>query len=526
MNKKISVFFISFVVCCFNFVFAQTNIDLISTRDLISSSSSSSTDVSSGNSVSGLSSSCLEAMSNPDYMVTAGDVYSLTYAANTTPISYTIVVDSTYRIRVSNLAILDAKGKSYLALKKEVEEIVQKNYPLSGVQFVLINPAVFKVIVKGEISQTTECSVWALTRLSSIIDKVTTSFSSIRNVTITSSDKKSKSYDLFKARREGDLSQNPYVRPGDVITVKRANRLVYLEGSVDRPGTYELLPGENLKELIDYYGNGFSYYADRSKIELLRQNINNDDDTSKKIYLKEDAYNDNFELISFDRITISNSIDLLPMIFVEGAVNSVNEQKSNLSVSYSVSSSSASSSSLTSYNKLEMRFNDGEDYSTFVRRNKGIFTSVSDLENAYIVRGAEHIPLNLSKMIYDSSYESHVSMEKDDILLVPFKQFFVTVSGAVYAPGRYPYIPDRTWDYYIGLAGGFIKEKNANSAVRITDTDGNVHKKDDYILPEMTIEAKCNSGLYYFNQYAPVITTVLSLITSSISIITVVKAMN
>ena len=35
------------------------------------------------------------AMSNTDYMVTAGDIYSLTYAANGIPVSYTIPVDPT-----------------------------------------------------------------------------------------------------------------------------------------------------------------------------------------------------------------------------------------------------------------------------------------------------------------------------------------------------------------------------------------------------------------------------------------------
>lgn len=152
-------------------------------------------------------------MSNADYMVTAGDVYSLTYAANGTAVSYTIAVDSTYRIRVSNLAVLDVSGKSYLTVKKQVEEIVQKNYPLSGVQFVLLNPATYKIVIKGEVTQTTERSVWALTRLSSVVSGITTPYSSVRDVTITSVNGKKRVYDLFKARREGDLSQNPYLRP-------------------------------------------------------------------------------------------------------------------------------------------------------------------------------------------------------------------------------------------------------------------------------------------------------------------------
>ena len=40
--------------------------------------------------------------------------------------------NSTYKIRVSNLGIVDASGKTFLELKKQVEDIVSKNYPMSG----------------------------------------------------------------------------------------------------------------------------------------------------------------------------------------------------------------------------------------------------------------------------------------------------------------------------------------------------------------------------------------------------------
>ena len=85
------------------------------------------------------------AMSTSDYMVTAGDIYTLAYAVGTNPVTYTIPVDSSYKIRVSNMAVIDAKGKSFLQIKKQVEDIVTRNFPMSGVQFVLTPPAIFRV---------------------------------------------------------------------------------------------------------------------------------------------------------------------------------------------------------------------------------------------------------------------------------------------------------------------------------------------------------------------------------------------
>jgi hypothetical protein len=102
----------------------------------------------------------------------------------------------------------------------------------------------------------------------------------------------------------------------------------------------------------------------------------------------------------------------------------------------------------------------------------------------------------------------------------------VTVSGAVAVPGRYPYIPDRSWEYYVALAGGFDRNRNSRESVTITNLEGKKIEKGALITPETIITAVTNAGLYYFNQYAPVVTTVLSLVTAVLSILAVTGAFN
>lgn len=447
------------------------------------------------------------AMSNPDYMVTAGDVYNLSFAAGTTPVSYSISVDSSYKIRVANLAIIDAFGKTYLELKRQVEDIVIKNYPMSGVQFVLISPAVFKILLKGEVISTVEKDAWALTRLYSVIMNDLTQYSSIRKVTVTSTNGKSKDYDIFKAIRYGDMKEDPYLRPGDVVTVNRAERKISLYGSVERPGQYELLENENLKDLIEMYGQGFTLQGDIDRIEILRIK-NGDSNLDRRYYLGKDDFNKNFVLEDKDTVSVYSVKDLLPVFFVEGAV----DKKANLD-------DDTVSTSLDSSNKISYIFESGKKYSYFVRQYRHIFVNNSDLDNAYIIRNNEVISIDLNKMLYDNSYESDLVIEPYDILRIPFKQFFVSVAGAVKNPGRYPYIPDRTYDYYVGLAGGFIKTENAYGAVSIIDISGKKLSKTEYITPESIITAKSNSFTYYFGIYAPIITTILSTISTTISII-------
>jgi protein involved in polysaccharide export with SLBB domain len=85
-------------------------------------------------------------------------------------------------------------------------------------------------------------------------------------------------------------------------------------------------------------------------------------------------------------------------------------------------------------------------------------------------------------------------------------------------PGRYPYIPDRSWEYYVALAGGLRKDQNFFRRVTIMDVNGRPMSKKDKITPETMITAETNSLLYHFNQVAPVITTTLGIIMTFLSI--------
>lgn len=723
------------------------------------------------------------AMTEANYMVTAGDVYQLIFNANGNAINYTVIVDTTYKIRVANLAVLDVRGKTFSSLKKQVEEIVMKNYPFSGVQFVLTQPAVFNVVVQGEVIKTKEVRAWGLSRLSSVLENNLTDYSSTRKIQVTSADGKTRTYDLFQATRFGKLSQNPYMRPGDVITIGRYDRKVTVNGQVERPGTYELLQGENLKTLISYYGGGLTEFADTTRVTLVR-NHGGEEKAGNFSYLSKSDIDSDFALNNGDVISISSLTDLLPSVIVEGIieVNDTNNAEEGVKLekptdtSYSVSVkfhkgenyatfvrritgiytqysdlensyferngekialnirmyldkadlkseynvdasdriiipyrqylskiiidgevksvveenawplrrlSSIIADNLTPYsstrnvivtsidgsvrsydlfkasrfgaidqnpyilsgeritvgrmerrvnisgeverpgtyellegeniqslinyygsgftefadisrieitrlidgnnnnnnigrilylseddlnndyelylydsvtipslkemkpvafiegaiyvsdgvaleasNRKEIRITEGMNYATFIRDNKSLFGATSDLQNAYIIRGDKNIPINLFEYLYDVSFYSEEEVKPYDILMIPFRQYFVTVSGAVHNPGRYPYIPDRKYDYYVGLAGGFIRSQNVHDAVIIRNINGKRMSKNDFITPETNIEAKTNSFGFFFNQYAPIVTTILSILTSALSIVAIFTTYN
>ena len=366
-----------------------------------------------------------------------------------------------------------------------------------------------KIIIDGEVKSVVEENAWPLRRLSSIISDNLTAYSSTRNVMVTAIDGTVRRYDLFKASRFGEIEQNPYILSGEKITVGRMERRVTISGEVERPGTYELMDGENIQSLINYYGSGFTEFADVSRIEINRLiDENNNNNIGKILYLSEDNVAEDYELYLYDTVHVPSLRELKPVAFIEGAIYA------------------SEGVALEASNRKEVRITDGMNYGSFIRNNKSLFGATSDLENAYIIRGDKFIPINLFDYLYDVSFYSDMEVQPYDTLMIPFRQYFVTVSGAVYKPGRYPYIPDRKYDYYVGLAGGFVRTQNVHEAVTIRNINGKKLSKNDFITPETNIEAKTNSFGFFFNQYAPIVTTILSILTSALSVVAIFSTYN
>ena len=369
-----------------------------------------------------------------------------------------------------------------------------------------------KIIVTGEVSSTIEVDAWPLRRLSEVISGNLTPYSSTRKISVTSVDGNTSEYDLFQASRFGNMEQNPYILSGETVTVGKMERRVTITGEVERPGTYELLGNENLKALINYYGCGFTEFADSSRIEITRlvrenNNNNNNNNIGRLLYISQNEVDSDYALLLYDSVKIPSSQELKPVAFIEGAIYT------------------SEGTQLEASSRQEVRIIQGMNYGTFIRNNKSLFGATSDVSNAYIIRGEKQIPINLFDYLYDVSFYSDLTVEPYDVLMIPFRQYFVSVSGAVHNPGRYPYIPDRTYDYYIGLAGGFVRSQNSGEAVEIRDLSGKKLRKKDFITPECNIEAKTNSFSYFFNQYAGFASTILSILTSVLSIIAVTSSL-
>lgn len=355
------------------------------------------------------------------------------------------------------------------------------------------------VYVTGEVTRSSWVNTTALTRLSAAIGPLLTKYSSLRDVLVRSIGGEERSYDLFRAGRYGELEQDPFLKPGDTVVVGKAERIVSIAGEVKRPGTYQLLSDENFKALIEVYGDGFSERANPERLTLVRAPTS-DTPLGRTMYLSY-AEGMSFQLETFDAISVPSISELLPVVYFEGAIGA-----------------GVSGEDPQAAKRVVYTFTPGDTISRAAQALRKNFTAVSDLKNAYIRRGVWDIPVDLSVYLYEKDFTADFPLEANDLVIIPFRQFFISVSGAVLRPGRYPYVPDRGWEYYVGLAGGVDPDRNAGNRLKILDVHGQKRPQTGYLNPEDTIIVASNSFLYQFGRFAAILSTVISVASLVISL--------
>ena len=94
-----------------------------------------------------------------------------------------------------------------------------------------------------------------------------TAMGSIRNIQLSRGGKTSK-LDLYAYMTKPDTKANYDLQNNDVLFVPVAQKIVRLEGAVNRPMRYELVEGESLKNVIEYAGGlRYNAYMENAQIE-------------------------------------------------------------------------------------------------------------------------------------------------------------------------------------------------------------------------------------------------------------------
>ena len=414
------------------------------------------------------------AISSKNYPVTPGDIYRITFVLGGETVSNEVLVESDYTVNLNIFGKINAQNMSFAALKPIVEKTITTAYPRSMPFLNIVSVGIFQVLIKGEVPQTTYVSAWGLSRLSSVVKDHLSPYSSIREIGIISGNGTLRKYDLFKASQLGIVEEDPYIQPGDSIIVYRRDREVEVRGEVFRPGKYQLLKSQGLSELINLYGRGLTNLADTGRIRLDRFA----EKQGQTLYLNlAKEVLPTLELKDGDVLTVPAKSANLPVVFFEGAIVSPSTAQ--------VVVQQAQEVGLETYNRITHPFIEGESLLDAFITIKDSVSPSADLSSAQLIRAESPrpIPVNLERLMYNYDPASDIALQPFDRIVIPSLWFNVSVLGAVTQPGVYPYVPRKTYSYYLSLAGGIPPGQPADY-IAVVGADENLRALDELIQPE------------------------------------------
>jgi protein involved in polysaccharide export with SLBB domain len=443
----------------------------------------------------------LTAISSGRYPVTPGDTYRLVYIDGLDTVTLDLQADEEMTVAIPGLGIVDGAGLAYNQLKQKILAMVQTYHSYSNPQLVLTGTGSFTIPVIGEIGGTRFVSAWGLSRLSSVVYDVA-SYASTREVTITHKDGSFETYDLYRAMREGALDQDPLLKSGDVVTIPKARKLVVLSGNVYAPGTFQLLEGDTLQDLVASYGKGILGNADIQRIRIQRYSK---EGKGWEVLYADLLSEEPIELQDQDQVIVDSLKPAVTSVVVEGAV-STGEVYDDQSSTALVGNSSG---------RIIYQFYPGETVRQLFETVSSRLMTVSDLERAYLVRDGNRIPFDIRQVLYTDGENASMQLRAGDTFVIPFNQRFVTVSGAVVRSGIYAYVPDKPVSYYLALAGGLSDDASVPTSIKLYDAENDRIDGDGPVPAEATITVAKNT---FVKDIAPTV-AVVGLISSILGIV-------
>lgn len=363
----------------------------------------------------------LLALSEEGYPVTPGDVYELIYHTPSLKESMLLTVQSDYSMDLQVFGELNASGFSYSALRRRIVQIVSDAFPRSSPSLNLKSIGYFNVVVRGAVRQTKSITAWGLSRLSETVEDIVMPYSSLRDVEVMSRNGNARSYDLFRALNQGFVEEDPFVKPGDTVTVKRKNRKVELRGEVYNPGTFDVLARESLTDLIVDYGHGFLPISDTSRINIQRAAA----DGLESFHVDLDSAA-GFRFEDGDIVTVPSKRSQLAAVYIEGGILPLNPAGRGETIDSG------------SYNREWIQFVNGDTLYDVLNGIRDRISPSALLEQGRIEREAESlaIEVNLADLLYRYSPSKDIKMEPFDRIVIPVPtppvtEFSVSIRGAV-----------------------------------------------------------------------------------------------
>lgn len=241
----------------------------------------------------------------------------------------------------------------------------------------------------------------------------------------------------LQAAMRGDISNNLTIEHNDrlsilVIPEWGTQRMVTIEGEVSRPGTYAMLKGERLSDLITRAG-GFTSRAFLPGAIFTRQSVALE-----------------------QRRALNQMADQMERDMLEPMQNTAVGSNANAA-------------------------NANTAYTAEIERRRELINRLRDIDIMGRVIVKVDSPMSIKNTVWD------FELEDGDTLNIPQIPLIVNIMGAVYASSSQLYNPNMTINAYVNAAGGAVKSahkrmlyllKSDGSVIRLTRSTGMFASKE------------------------------------------------
>jgi protein involved in polysaccharide export with SLBB domain len=347
-------------------------------------------------------------------------------------------------------------------------------------------------------------------------------------------------FDILKYLAGKDPGQNPYLYPGDQITLHGLDRFVIVKGAIDGPveGKLPLRPGESLGDVL----NLVHPKASMDSGYILVRHAGGSAEPARKASWSEAA---SIPLADRDVITVGVKENFEPpaTATVEGEavrpgtypiIDGVTPASEVLSLAGGVRGNGNLHRAfiikrgriLRDKDKLESK--KAKDALPAPAAPDNVDMAMASLRKVRPEMSSSLNDLNVLSdyMIIDLGDDpSKVVLEADDRLVIPKRSPFVYVSGSVRNPGAYAYRPGKDYRYYVEQAGGLSDKADKANAFLVTPYDNTAKIRDmaglregDVIVIPASIEYKT-----FNNVILPIIQVLPGVLSLLLTIILVQK---
>lgn len=300
-----------------------------------------------------------------------------------------------------------------------------------------------KVILTGEVVKP---GTYTLPSLATVFNALyssggPTENGSLRKIELIRGGRKLATLDIYDFLLNGQFKSNIRLQDQDVIRVPTYQTRVEVVGEVKRPGIFEMLPGEDLADLIRFTGD-FTERAYRARVKVLKN-------TEKERRIA-DITSDRFasyEPSSGDKYFVDKILDRFEnRVTIEGAV----------------------------FRPGQFELESGLTVGQLIRRAEGLREDAFR-SRAYITRlksdlQTELVSFDVSRVL--SGEAPDIPMKREDVVVISSifdlkEEYNVRVDGEVQRPGQFNFAEGMTLEDAILQAGG-LKEGATSKRIEIS----------------------------------------------------------